>query len=334
MVATMSREDMRVMKRLFALCAMFFVAGLSPAPAQEAFPNRPIGIVIPSTPGSNMELQMRLISDVVQRKGGQPFVVDPKPGAMGVLGASTVFRARPDGYTLLISPNSPLVFNQLTHANLGYDPVAFAPVAMVSSQPLVMATRGDFPAASMKEFIDYARAHPDKINYGSQGIGGGNHMAVLLLEKQSGTHMVHVPFNGAEPATQALLKGEIDLFMAPLANILPWNREGKLKMFAIGSEKRSPDAPDVPTFRELGYPEDFVLTVWYAIVAPPGTPAPIVDWLNRAIVGAMREPAITERFRAMGTDPETRSPAETARFLARERDLWARVAAENHIEKQ
>jgi tripartite-type tricarboxylate transporter receptor subunit TctC len=286
------------------------------ARAQEAYPSRPISIVIPSTPGSNMELQMRLISDAIQRKGGQPFVVDPKPGAMGILGATTVARAKPDGYTLLISPNSPLVFNQLTHANLGYEPTAFTPVTMVSSQPLVMAVRGEFPANSMQEFIDYAKAHPGKINYGSQGIGGGNHMAVLLLEKYTGARMVHVPFNGAEPATQALLKGDVDLFMAPLANILPWYKDKKLKMF------------------ELGYPEDFVLTVWYAIVAPPNTPLNIVKTLNAAINDAMKEPAIADRFHAMGTDAVYGSAEDAARFLARERATWERVAAENKIEKQ
>lgn len=321
------------MKSRFAVVCVALLAAVV-ARAQEMFPNRPISIIIPSTPGSNMELQLRLISDVIQRKGGQPFIVDPKPGAMGVLAATTVARAKPDGYTLLISPNSPLVFNQLTHANLGYDPVALSPVAMVSRQPLVMAVRGDFPANSMKEFIDYAKAHPDKINYGSQGIGGGNHMAVLLLEQYSGTRMVHVPFNGAGPAAQALLKGEIDLFMAPLAEILPWYREGKLKMFAMGSEKRSADAPDVPTFRELGYPEDFVLTVWYAIVAPPGAPATITEALNRAINDAIKEPAVRERFHAAGAEPFEGNVAETSRFIARERATWERVAAENHIEKQ
>ncbi len=317
-----------------AMPAIVLCAAMCAAMAQEPFPNRPISVVIPSTPGSNMELQVRLIGDVIQRTSGQPLVADPRPGAMGALGATTVARAKPDGYTLLISPNSPLVFNQLTHTNLGYDPLAFTPVAMISSQPLVMGVRGDFPANSMKEFIDYAKTHPGKINYGSQGIGGGNHMAVLLLEKYTDTQMVHVPFNGAEPATQALLKGEVDLFMAPLANIMPWYKEGKLKMFAVGSEKRDPEAPDVPTFRELGYPEDFVLTVWYAMVAPPGTPAPVVDWLNKAINAAMRDPAVSERFRAMETTPADASPAATALFLARERATWERVASDNHIEKQ
>ncbi len=317
-----------------ALATMGLSIGSCPGLAQGAYPNRPINILTPTTAGSGMEVQLRMISEVVQRKGGQPFVLEPKPGAMGMVAATNIARAKPDGYSLLISPNSPLVFNQLTHATLGYDPVAFKSITMISSQPLVMGVRGDFPVNSMKDFIDYAKANPGKINYGSQGLGGGNHMAVLLLEKFTGTHMVHVPFNGAEPATQALLRGDVDLFMAPLANILPWYKEGKLKMFAVGAEARSPDAPDVPTFRELGYPDDFVLKVWYALVAPPGTPDAIIEWLNKAITDALKDPMIASRFHAMGTDPMPSAPAEADRFLARERALWERVAAENNIQKQ
>ena len=319
---------------LAAMAALGVALGVCPGLAQGAYPNRPISILTPTTAGSGMEVQLRLISEVVQRKSGQPFVVEPKPGAMGMVAATNVSRAKPDGYQLLISPNSPLVFNPLTHKTMGYDPVAFRSISMISSQPLVMGVRGDFPVNSMKEFIDYAKANPGKINYGSQGLGGGNHMAVLLLEKFTGTHMVHVPFNGAEPATQALLRGDVDLFMAPLANILPWYKEGKLKMFAVGSEARSPDAPDVPTFSELGYPEDFVLKVWYALVAPPGTPDAIVEWLNKTITEALKDPLIVSRFRAMGTDPMPTDPADADRFLARERALWERVAAENNIQKQ
>lgn len=128
--------------------------------------------------------------------------------------------------------------------------------------------------------------------------------------------------------------GDVDLFMAPLANILPWYKEGKLKMFAVGAEARSPDAPDVPTFSELGYPEEFVLKVWYALVAPPGTPDAIVAWLNKTITEALKDPLIVSRFRAMGTDPMPTDPADADRFLARERALWERVAAENNIQKQ
>ena len=319
----------------FAALAAFAVF-LAPRPglAQSGLPERPINILIPSTAGSNMEVQLRLISDVLQRKGWQPFVIEPKPGAMGMVAAATVARSKPDGYTLLISPNSPLVFNQLTHKTLGYDPVAFKPITMISSQPLVMGVRGDFPANSMKEFIDYAKANPGKINYGSQGLGGGNHMAVLLLEKFTGTQMVHVPFNGAEPATQALLRGDVDLFMAPLANILPWYKEGKLKMFAVGSEARATDAPDVPTFRELGYPEDFVLKVWYALVAPPGTNHVTVGRLNGIVTSVLKDPAMSRRFHDMGTDAMPLGVEETELFLARERALWERVANENNIQKQ
>jgi tripartite-type tricarboxylate transporter receptor subunit TctC len=307
----------------------------SPASAQgETYPTRPISIIVPSTPGSGMEIQARLVSEIFRERSGQSFVVEPKPGAIGVIGATAVFRAKPDGYTLLVTPNSPLVFNQLTHKTLTYEPEKFTPIALLSRQPLVMATRADFPAKSLKELIDYAKANPGKINYGSQGIGGGNHLSVLLLEKHTGTQMVHVPFNGAGPATQSLLRGDTDLFMAPLAEILPFYRDGKLKMLAVGTEKRSPDAPDVPTFRELGYPPEFILTVWYAIVGPPDMPEAISNMLNKTINEALQTPLVRDRIRLTGAEPGDLDRRALAAFFARERAVWEKVATENNIEKQ
>ena len=281
-----------------------------------------------------MEIQARLISEALRERGGQPFVIEPKPGAIGVIGATAVYRAKPDGYTLLATPNSPIVFNQLTHKSLGYIPEKFTPVALMSRQPLVMATRGNFPARTLQELIDYAKANPGKINYASQGIGGGNHLSVLLLEKHTGTRMVHVPFNGAGPATQSMLQGDTDIFMAPMAEILPFYRDGKLKMLAVGTEKRSPHAPDAPTFRELGYPPEFILTVWYALVGPPDMPASISKWLNTNINAALQTALVRDRVGLTGAEPGDLDEATLAAFFARERAVWEKVAADNNIEKQ
>ena len=320
--------------RILATIAAFVAAPVAPRAQSDVYPSRPVNVIVPSTPGSGMEIQARLIGEVLRERGGQPFVIEPRPGAIGVIGATAVFRAKPDGYTLLATPNSPIVFNQLTHKSLGYEPEKFTPVALMSRQPLVMATRGNFPANTLQELIDYAKANPGKINYGSQGIGGGNHLSVLLLEKHTGTHMVHVPFNGAGPATQAMLQGDTDLFMAPLAEILPFYSDGKLKILAVGTEQRSPYAPDVPTFRELGYPPEFILTVWYALVGPPDMPPSISKWLNVNINAALRNELVRDRIGLTGAEPGNLDEAALAAFFARVRAVWEKVATENNIQKQ
>ncbi len=304
------------------------------AQTSPGFPVKPIAIVVPSSSGGSVEAQARILGEAFRERHGVAWTFEMRPGAMGSIGATAVARAAPDGYTLLASPNSPIVFNPLTNKSLSYDPSKFTPVQLVASQPLVMATRGDFPGETMKDLVDHARNHPGGVYYGSQGIGGGNHMSALLLEKHSGVAMKHVPFPGAGPATQALLRGEVDFFMAPMAEILPWYRDGKLKIFAVGSRERHPDAPDAPTFREQGYPEDFVLTVWSALLAPPDTPASVADWLNEATTGLLRLPVVRDRFRTLGVDPGGVPRRELALFLDRERATWERVARANNIEKQ
>jgi tripartite-type tricarboxylate transporter receptor subunit TctC len=312
-------------------------AALAPLPSRaqtaDRFPSRPITFVIPSSPGGVAEGMIRVIGDAFQRKYGQALLVDYRPGAMGTVGAASVAHAPPDGYTLLASPNSPIVFLPLTHTFMPYDPLALTLITMLSIQPIALAVRADFPADTLAEFVAYARANPGKVYYGSQGLGGGNHMAALLLAQHSGAIMNHVPFPGGAPATAAVAKGEVDFYMAPTAMALPWRADGKIKILAIGAKARSPDLPDVPTFRELGYPEDFVLTVWQLIAGPPGMSEATAEFLNRSLSEIMREPAVRELFAKQGIEAGGTSRAETRDWVARESALWARVAAENHFEK-
>ena len=204
---------------------------------------------------------------------------------------------------------------------------------LLGIQPLVMGVRGSLPGASLDDLVAYARAHPGKTFYGSQGVGGGNHMAALLFGKHVGVDIKHVPFPGAGPAGQALLKGEIDFFMAPLAVLMPWYRTKEIRILAMGSQSRSTDAPEVPTFRELGYPEDFILTVWSVIVGPPGIPAPVAQKLNAAFAASLEEPRVRERFAQMGVEPGGGSREDLAQMLTRETATWTRVARDNNIEK-
>lgn len=301
---------------------------------EDRYPLRPITVVVGSSSGSSMEFETRILSDKFRDLLGQPLQVDLRPGANGAIGATYAMRAKPDGYTLFISPASPMVFNPLTHKNLTYDPKKFTPIIEIGAQPLVLAARGDFPGNSLKELIDYAKAHPDGVYYSSTGIGGGNHMSTLLLEKFSGTKMKHVPYEGAGPATQAILKGEVDFGILSIASVLPWYKDGKIKLFAVGSPKRSPDAPTVPTFQELGFPEEFVLTAWRVLVGPPGMPPAIVDKINATINKAYEDPAVRQKFKALGLDVIGGTPADVAAMLHRESATWEQVAKDNNIQQK
>ena len=323
------------MMSIRTLATAFAVMGATAALAQEAaYPMKPITIVIGSSPGSAVEFETRVISEAFVKRGWQPLAVDLRPGAMGGIGATAVYRAKPDGYTLLFSPASPMVFNPVTHKSLTYDPAKMTPIILIGEQPLVLVARGDFPGATLADLVAYAKANPGRTWYSSPGIGGGNHMSTLLLAKYTGMDVKHVPFQGAGPAVQALLRGEVDFAIISMSSLLPWYKDGKLKFLAIGSKQRSPDAPDVPTFRELGYPEEFVLTAWRVLVGPPDLPAPIVDKLNGMINAVYADPLVRERFNKLGLDAGGGTPQEVAAMLKREAATWERVARDNSIEKE
>ena len=315
--------------------ALAFLGVFAGAGAEEAgYPNKPINIVIGSSAGSAVEFETRVISEAFVKRGWPALQVDLRPGAMGGIGATAVYRAKPDGYTLLFSPASPMVFNPVTHKTLTYDPQKMTPVILVGEQPLVLVARGDFPGKSLADLVAYAKANPGTTYYSSPGIGGGNHMSTLLLAKHTGIDVKHVPFAGAGPAVQALLRGEVDFGVISMSSLLTWYKDGKLKFFAIGSKQRSEDAPDVPTFRELGYPEEFVLTAWRVLVGPPDLPAPVAERLNGMINEIYRDPAVVERFKKLGLDVGGGSPADVAAMMKREAATWERVARENGIEKE
>lgn len=323
----------RAISAVIAALTACIASDASRAQTTDKFPSRPITLVIPSSPGGTAEAMLRVIGDCFQRRNGQPLLIDYRPGAMGTVGAASVAHAPPDGYTLLASANSPIVFLPLTHKFMPYDPETLTLITMLSIQPIALAVRANFPADTLGQFVDYARKHPGKVYYASQGIGGGNHMAALLLAQYSGAVMNHVPFPGGAPATKAVAQGEVDFYMSPVAIAAPWVKDGKIKILALGGSERSPDLPDVPTFRELGYPDDFVLTSWQLIVGPPKLPADVAEFLNRSLSECMREPATRALFESMDVGIGGTSRAETEAWVRREFVLWKRVADENHFEK-
>jgi tripartite-type tricarboxylate transporter receptor subunit TctC len=321
--------------RMLALAAAVILCG-SASHAQQSrdYPARTVTVVVPFAAGGGLDTVARLVADGLRDRLKQPFVVENRAGGAGSVGTAAVARAEPDGYTLLISPNTPIVFNPLTRKNLPYDPEALTPIIQLGSQPLVLAVRGNFPARSFKEFVDYAKAHPGTLNYASQGVGGGNHLSAVLLQKVTDTSMVHIPYSGEAPARQALAAGDVDFFMAPMAGMAPLHREGRVKILAVGSTQRVPELPDVPTFRELGYPQDVVLTVWYGFFAPPRTPDRVIDTLNAATNDVFGEPEVRARYRNLAIDPVGGSPAALKAFVGEEMRRWSAVVEAAQIPKE
>jgi tripartite-type tricarboxylate transporter receptor subunit TctC len=297
--------------------------------AQADFPNRPIRIVVPLVPGGTSDLLPRMIGEKLTLRWGQPVIIENKPGGALHIGTEAVARAEPDGYTLLLAPQSPLVLSPNLYRKLGYDPAAFVPVTILARLPYLFVASPKVPVTSVPELTAYAKAHPDKLNFGTPGIGSAQHLAVEWYKILTGVRLTHVPYRGTAPALADLLAGHVQLMFDNAANALPQVREGKLRALAIGAPPRIPELPDVPAMTEL-YPS-FLASSWFSLVAPPKTPPEVVARLSHAIAEALRLPDVAKRLQGLGATPGGSPPDETAAFLREETDRWRKVIVEAGI---
>jgi tripartite-type tricarboxylate transporter receptor subunit TctC len=315
------RQTSKVLVPLMA--AALLVAAPAAALAQADFPNRPIRIVVPLAPGGTSDLLPRMVGEKLTLRWGQPVIVENKPGGALHLGAEAVARAAPDGYTLLLAPQGPLVLSPSLYAKLGYDPAAFVPVTLLARLPYVFVANPKVAASNIPELIAFAKANPDKLNFGTPGTGSAQHLAVEWFKMLTGVRLTHVPYRGTAPAIADLLAGHIQLMFDNAANALPQVREGKLRALAIGAPPRIPELPDVPAMAEF-FPS-FLAASWFAIVAPPKTPPAVAARLSQAIGEALRMPDVTKRLEGLGATPVGSSPDETAAFLRQETERWRKV---------
>jgi tripartite-type tricarboxylate transporter receptor subunit TctC len=326
-----------MMRSVLRTAIIAFTAGivLGPAPGRTqsvdplAFPSRTVKLVVPSAGGSTTDTLARIMADQLSRMWGKPVIVENIGSGM-VLGAAQVFRMAPDGYTLMVSPPSPITFNNLLYRDLPYDPSRFVPVALLARVPNALVVRSDFPAADVGELVAYAKANPGRLTYGSQGAGSTAHLSASQLEVLGGIKMVHVPYRGAVPALNDVIAGHIDMFFDTVTTSVPMYRSGKVKILAVGSAERSPVVPEVPTLAESGLPA-FRSVTWFALVAPPATPLALADKVNRDVVEALRTPDVAERLVRLTLEPMIGSPADATKFFAEETRLWGKVIAEAHI---
>ncbi|MDB5812478.1 MAG: tripartite tricarboxylate transporter family receptor [Betaproteobacteria bacterium] len=296
----------------------------------QDYPTRPVRVLVPYTPGGITDLVTRITTVELAKSLGQTFVVDNRPGANSILAVDMVSKATPDGYTLgtVIAAHAA---NQTLYAKLPYDSVkSFEHVSLLVTSPLIVVVTNSLAANSIKELIDLAKAKPGQLSFGSSGIGAAAHLTTELFMATTGIKMVHVPYKGTAPALQDLIGGQINFMMdTPMPAMLPQVRAGKVKAIGMASDKRVAIATDIPTLIEQGV--QVVGGTWVALLAPAGTPKPVVDKLSRAAGEAMRRPEIKERLAQFGIEPVGSTSVEFTAFLKNEVTKWAKVIKDANV---
>jgi len=327
----MNRDKLSsLLKKLTAATAtVLLAAGLGTAPcadAQSAYPSKPVRVVVAFTAGGTTDILARAVTQQMSEKLGQPFVIDNKPGGGGNIGTEFVVRAPADGYTLIVNSVGPMAVNQTLYKNMTYDPLAdLVPVVQIADVPNVLVVNPEVPAKTMEEFIAYAKANPNKLNYGSTGIGTSSHLSSYMLSKRIGAETLHVPYKGANALTD-LLAGRIQFMFATIPSVISHIRAGKLRAIAVSSLKRSRSLPDVPTVAEKGF-AGFSAGSWFGFFAPKGTPAPVIALLNKSVNDAL--PSLEAQMIREGADPVGGTPAQFGKFTRQEYDKWKVIVRES-----
>jgi len=307
-----------------AVLALALAAAAMPALAQP-FPTKPVTILIGFPAGGPLDAHARLLADKLAAQLGQPVVIDYKAGAGGTVGAQAVAQSAPDGHTLLMANTGTMVINPAIYTKLPYQTLKdFAPVARTAQQPLALVVNPAVPAKSVAELVALAKARPGGLNYGSAGNGGISHLVPEMLKAATGTFIVHIPYKGSAPAFTDLMAGQVQLMAESVPQAAQYVKAGKLRALAVTSAQRNPALPDTPTMVEAGV-KGFEVVGFYGVLAPAGTPKPVLDRLSAAFKAVLDDPAIKSRMVQQGADPAFLGHEEFARFLAAEMPRWAQA---------
>jgi len=318
--------------RMFAQ-ATLFVVGLTAlhVSAQTTFGDRPIRIVVPYPAGGTTDLLARAVGPRLGERIGRTVVIENKPGAGGVIGAAQVAKSPPDGHTLIFASIASHGIIPALQVPPPYDPIAdFAPISLVASTPNVLLANVDLPAQNVKELIALAQAKPGTINFGSTSHGGSPHMSGELFKTLAGIDIVHVPYKGGSPMLIDLMGGQIAIGFDNLPSSMAYIRAGKVRALAVTTTTRWPGAPEIPTMIEAGV-SGYDVSAWFGLLAPAGTPKPLIDELSRHLIAVLRSPELEKQFFELGAQPVGDTPAEFARFIAEESAKWSKVARTNNI---
>jgi tripartite-type tricarboxylate transporter receptor subunit TctC len=297
----------------------------------QAYPSRPVRIVVPFSPGGGSDAVARTLAQELTARLGQPVIVDNRPGAGGSLGAAEVARSEPNGYTLLLGSTSELVEYPLLSSRPPYDSrKAFAPIGLVGSVPMALIVSKDVPADSVQDLVKYAKANPGKLNFGSGGTGTTTHLAVELFATATGIKMMHVPYKGSAAVIPDVLNGNLQLAMSLLPGVLPFANDKRLKIMAVSTDKRAPALANVPTMREAGV-KDYDDALWTGLLAPAGTPQEIIARLHKELVAALANPAVKETLARLGAEVTPSSPEQLAAKISSEQKRWGALIKEKGI---
>jgi tripartite-type tricarboxylate transporter receptor subunit TctC len=293
-----------------------------PSPAQTGWPGRPLRMILTAPPGSSIDVLGRIVADGLRERLGQPVVAENRAQAGGTVGTDAVAKAERDGYTIGLSFTGPLVLAQYLYSRLPYDPARdLAPVVLVGTAPNLLAVNSALPVKSLPEFIDYARKRPGQLNYASVGNGSSSHLAMEMLKAQAGLFIVHIPYNGAPPAAQATAAGDVQAIMSNPTSLMPLVRAGRVRPIAVTGRARWPGMKDLPSLAESGFPQ-FEAVAWNGFVVPAGTPADIVDRLNREINAILVQPDARTKIENAGWDIAGGTPAAFDAYMRAERARW------------
>jgi tripartite-type tricarboxylate transporter receptor subunit TctC len=310
----------RLTRRTLALLACACLM----AQAQAQNDNKIARLVVPFPAGGTADILPRVVADKLRDLYPAGVVVENRTGAGGNIGADVVFRAEPDGKTLLASPPAPIAINQHLYKKLAFDPARWVPVTVLATVPNVLVVNPKLPVHNVAEFIAYLKANPGKVSFASQGNGTTSHLTASLFMQLTGTEMTHVPYKGTAPALVDLIGGQVDVFFDNISSSLQFERTGKVRILAVADEQRSKALPNVPTFAEQKLPAMNAVT-WFAVVAPPGTPAATVDATQKAMAAALALPDVKQKFAEQGAEPRGWDSARTGQFIQTESAKWHKV---------
>lgn len=319
--------------RVFCLSLLLAIVPATAAPAAETYPTHPVRLIVPFPAGGITDLSGRLIAQGLQEKFKQPFVVENKPGANGVIGFHEMMKAPADGYTLMMGTVGSVVINIVIDPHPPFDPLHdLTPIANAAEYATALVVNKSMPVNSVKDFVAYAKAHPGKLTFGSTGVGALDYTAAQLLMKEAGIKMLHVPFKGGPEALNSLMGGTIDSIVEVFPVVVGQIKGHTIKGLAVTSPYRQPTLPDLPTFKEAGFP-GVVLTGWLGLYGPPKMPEDIRQMLGKAVVDIVKQPAMAQRFRAIGFEPTGQDANAFAAYHAAEVIRWKKFTSEIGMHK-